>query len=168
MQSTRRPLRRALAPLLAAALTLGLTACSDSAGPEEGAALDDIQAADAPLAGGADEEDIAEAPNDDTDEYLPDQASFLGREVTVTARIVEVFHPQAFVIGEGELATLVTRERTGVVLQPGTVAQVTGTVGEFVVVEAERALGADFVRSDLETFERAPYIAADNVNLLDG
>jgi hypothetical protein len=43
-----------------------------------------------PVAGGADEEDIAEAPTDDTEEYLPDQTSFLGRQVTATGRIVEV------------------------------------------------------------------------------
>jgi hypothetical protein len=162
-----RPLR-VTASLLAAALTLGLSACAGSAGPEEGTTLENLQAEDAPLAGGADEGDIAEAPTDDTNRFLPDQASFLGQQVTVSGRIVEVFHPQAFVIGEGELATLVTRPRSRLVLQPGTVAQVTGTVGQFVLVEAEQALGADFAPADLDTFERAPYIAADNVNLLDG
>ncbi len=81
---------------------------------------------------------------------------------------MEVSSPNAFVIGEGELATLVTRADTGLTLQPGTVAQVTGTVGPFVLVDVEEALGTDLTDGDLTEFERAPYIAADNVNLLDG
>lgn len=53
-------------------------------------------------------------------------------------------------------------------LQPGTVAQVSGIVGTFVLVDVERELGTDFVDEDFHEFESAPYIAADNVNLLDG
>lgn len=161
------PLRQVVVALLAALLAVGLSACG-SAGPEEGVTLEDLQAPGAPAAGGAGEEDIAEAPGDDTERFLSDQASFLGKRVTVSGRIVEVFHPQAFVIGEGDLATLVTRRNTGLVLQPGTVAQVTGTVGRFVLVDVEEDLDVQFVPADLDTFERAPYIAADNVNLLDG
>jgi len=167
MTSTRgRVLRWIVAPLLAAALAGATTACTDSAGPEEGTSLEDLQAEDAPAAGGADEEDIAQAPNDDTAQFLPDQASYLGRRVTVSGTIVVVFNPNAFVIGEGDLATLVTRSSTDLTLQPGIVAQVTGTVGEFVIIDVERELGTDFVDADLIGFEKAPYIAADNVNLL--
>jgi hypothetical protein len=157
------------ASFFAAVLTVGVTACTDSAGPNEGTTLEDLQQGEAPAIEGppAEEEDFAEAPNDDTERYLPDQASYLGKEVTVSGTIVEVFNPRAFVIGEGDLATLVTRSDTGLTLQPGTVAQVTGTVGRFVVVDVERELGADFADQDFVEFERAPYIAAENVNLLN-
>ena len=157
------------APFVAAALAVSATACGGSAGPNEGTNLEDLQQEDAPAVEGppADEEDIAEAPNDDTERYLPDQASHLGREVTVSGTIVQVFNPNAFLIGEGDLTTLVTRSDTGLTLQQGTVAQVTGTVGRFALVDVERDLDADFADEDFVEFERAPYIAAENVNLLN-
>ncbi|MBA3573856.1 MAG: hypothetical protein M3408_08345 [Actinomycetota bacterium] len=160
------PLRRLITALVAAALAAGISACGDSAGPDQGTSLDDLQAKEAPV-GGADEADIAAAPDDDTERFLPDQASYLGESITVSGRIVEVFNPHAFVIGEGDLATLVTRSDTALVLQPGTVAQVSGTVGPFVMVDVERQYAADFEDEDFDQFEGAPYIAAENVNLLD-
>jgi hypothetical protein len=160
---------RFAAPFLAVALAVGAAACGDSAGPDAGTTLEDIQRADAPAVGEElDEDDIAAAPNDDTERFLPDQASYLGQRVTVSGRIVEVFSPNAFVIGEDDLATLVTRRDTGLSLQPGTVAQVTGTVGTFLLADAEGRLGVDLQDGDLTPFEQAPYIAAENVNLLDG
>lgn len=168
MNVTHDPRRHLAVALLGAVLAFGSAACGSSAGPEEGTTLEDLQAERAPAAGGADEEDIAAAPNDDTDRYLPDQASHLGERVTVSGRIVEVLHPQVFVVGKGDLATLVTRRDTGLVLQPGTVAQVTGTVGRFVLVDVEEDLGADLTTADVAEFEQAPFIAADDVNLLDG
>ncbi|MDP8932185.1 MAG: hypothetical protein M3O70_27370 [Actinomycetota bacterium] len=170
MTSTRRRVVECVAaPFLGAALAVGATACGGSAGPTEGTSLEDLQQGDAPAVEGppADEEDIAEAPNDDTERYLPDQASYLGKEVTVSGTVVEVFNPHAFVIGKGDLATLVTRSNTGLTLQPGTVAQVTGIVGRFALADVERELDADFADDDFVEFERAPYIAAENVNLLN-
>lgn len=167
MTSTRSAAtRRAAAALLAAGLAAGLSGCGDSAGPEQGTTLEDLQA-EGPVVDDADEDAIAAASDDDTELFLPDQASYLGREVTVSGRIVEVFSPQAFVIGEGDLATLVTRRDTALELEPGTVAQVSGTVGPFVLVDVEEELGADLVDTDFRDFESAPYIRARNVNLLD-
>jgi hypothetical protein len=62
----------------------------------------------------------------------------------------------------------VTRPEAGLVLQPGAVAQVTGVVGKFVTVDVEERLATDFDDEDFAEFESAPYIAAENVNLLDG
>lgn len=162
-----RRLHRFVALFIAGALAVGLTACGDSAGPEQGTTLEDLQSDGAPAAGGADEGDVAEAPDDDTERFLPDQASHLGQRVTVSGRIVEVLDPHAFVIGEDDLATLVTRPEPGLVLQPGTVAQVTGVVGRFVAVDVERQLATDLDDADFTEFEGVPYIAAENVNLLD-
>ena len=163
----RRTVRRA-ARSLAFALALGASACAQSEGPNAGTTLEDLQPDGAPAVQGApaDEEDFARAPNDDTERFLPDQASYLGREVTVSGRIVQVLGPNAFVVGEGELATLVTRAETGLTLQPGTVAQVSGTVGRFAIVDVERELDIDLGDDDLVEFERAPYIMADDVDLL--
>lgn len=162
---TTAPGRAAVALLAAAGLAAGIGGCGDSAGPDRGTTLGDLQAEDAPV-GGADEADLAAAP-DDTELFLPDQASYLGREVTVSGAIVEVFSPQVFVIGEGDLATLVTRPDDALTLQPGTTAQVTGTVGPFVVVDVEEDLGIDLIDGDFREFEGAPYVRAANVNLLD-
>lgn len=167
MMHTRTTARRAAVALLAAGgLAAGLSGCGGSAGPEQGTTLEDLQA-EGPAVDDADEEAIAAAPNDDTELFLPDKASYLGREVTVSGRIVQVFSPQVFVIGEGDLATLVTRADTALQLQPGTTAQVSGTVGRFVLVDVEEELGADLVDEDFRDFERAPYIHARDVNLLD-
>jgi hypothetical protein len=164
----RRASRRLVASVLAGVLAVGLTACADSAGPEQGTSLEDLQPNGAPAAPeDADEGDVAEAPNDDTERFLPDQASYLGQRVTVSGRIVQVFDPHAFVIGEGGLATLVTRQETDLVLQPGTVAQVTGVVGTFVVVDVEKQLAIDLDDEDFTEFDGVPHIAAENVNLLD-
>lgn len=168
MGNTLDPRRRIVVAVLGAVLAAGSAACGNSAGPEQGTTLEDLQAEGAPAAGRGDEEDVAAAPNDDTDRFLPDQASYLGQRVTVSGRIVEVLHPQAFVIGKGDLATLVTRPTTGLTLQPGTVAQVTGTVGRFVLIDVEEDLGVDLTAADVTEFEQALYIAADDVNLLDG
>lgn len=161
--------RRLIASVLAGVVVaVGLTACGDSAGPEQGTSLEELQPNGAPAApGDADEGDVAEAPNDDTERFLPDQASYLGQRVTVSGRIVQVFAPHAFVIGEGGLATLVTRQETDLELQPGTVAQATGVVGTFVIVDVEKQLATDLDDEDFTEFEGAPHIAAENVNLLD-
>ncbi|MHA6783702.1 hypothetical protein ACVGOW_22325 [Pseudonocardia saturnea] len=162
---TMAPGRAAVALLVAAGLAAGLGGCGGSAGPDRGTTLEDLQAEGAP-ADGADEGDIAAGP-DDTELFLPDQASYLGREVTVSGRIVEVFSPEVFAIGEGDLATLVTRPDTALTLQPGATAQVTGTVGPFVIVDVEEELGTDLIDADFRAFEGAPFVRAADVNLLD-
>lgn len=162
---TTAPGRAAVVLLAAAGLVAGVGGCGDSAGPDQGTTLSDLQAEDAPV-GGADEADIATAP-DDTELFLPDQASHLGREVTVSGRIVEVFSPHVFVIGEDDLATLVTRPDDALTLEPGATAQVSGTVGPFVLVDVEEELGIDLVDADFREFEGAPYVRSANVNLLD-
>lgn len=170
------------APVLGAALLFGTAACSDSEGPNEAATIEDIQ--DEDTGGvldddGASEDEIAEAPNPegsdeffqegDTEGFFGDSENFVNLPVVVSGKIVEVFSPNAFVIGEGDLATLVTRptDDSMVTLEPGQIAQVSGTVGTFVLVDVEEELGLDFEDDDFSPFETAPYIPADNVNLLD-
>lgn len=163
---TTTPRRAAVALFAAAGLAAGLSGCSDSAGPNQGTTLEELQA-EGGIVEGLDEDEIAAAQDDDTELYLPDQASYLGREVTVSGRIVQVFSPQVFVIGEGDLATLVTRVDTALGLEPGITAQVTGTVAPFVLVDVEEDLDADLVDTDYRELESAPYIRADDVDLLD-
>ncbi|MGY1608433.1 MULTISPECIES: hypothetical protein [unclassified Geodermatophilus] len=163
------------AAAIAVSTGLGLTACGDDQ-QDRGTTLEDINEEGAEDLGDLDdlqddasEQDIAEAPNeDDTVAFFDDPGAFTDEPVTVRGEIVEVLDPQAFVIGQGDMATLVTRPTmNGVTLLPGYTAQVTGDVGTFILPEVEEDLGVDLVDEGFAVFEDGPYIAAVDVNLLD-
>ncbi|WP_158544545.1 hypothetical protein [Blastococcus sp. TBT05-19] len=168
--------RRACAAAAIALTTgLGVAAC----GAEEadrGTTLEDINEEGAEDLGDVEtleddvsEQDIAQAPNrDDSAAFFDDPDSFTDEPVTVRGRIVEVLSPYTFVIGEGDMATLVTRANPdGVTLLPGYTAQVTGDVGTFLLPEVEEDLDVDLVDETVEVFQDGPFIAAVDVNLLD-
>ncbi len=177
LHQTRRS--RVLAAIAVTVATgLGVTACGgeDSAGPDQGTTLEDINEEGREDQGDLDdlqddatEEDIAEAPNeDDSTAFFDDQGAFVGEPVTVSGEIVEVLDPHTFVIGRGDQATLVSRPNAdGVTLLPGYVAQVTGHVGTFILTEVEEDLGVDFIDEGYAIFEDGPYIAGTDVNLLN-
>ncbi|WP_116452303.1 hypothetical protein [Blastococcus litoris] len=175
MTTVRSRTARVLATsVVAVSAALGVAACGDEAdrgvtledineeGVEDQGDLDDLQ-------DDASEQDIADAPNeDDSGAFFDDPDSFANEPVTVRGEIVEVLSPHAFVIGQGDMATLVTRPTPdGVTLLPGYTAQVTGDVGTFVLLEVEDDLGVDLVDEGVAIFEDGPYIAAVDVNLLD-
>ncbi len=171
MISARSRTARALGTAtVALSLALGLAACGEE---ESAVTLEDINEEAPedlgdidPLQDDATEEDIEEAPDEGSEAALFDADP--GTPVTVEGKIVEVLAPQVFVIGEGDMATLVTRpDADGVTLLPGYTAQVTGTVGTFVLLEVEEDLETDLDDVSLEVFEDGPYIAAVDVNLLD-
>ncbi len=120
-----------------------------------------------PLQDDAGEEDIENAAEEESEAALFDAQP--GTPVTVEGTIVEVFSPRVFVVGEGDMATLVTRPQAddGVTLLPGYTAQVTGAVGTFVLLDVERELGEDLPDDEFDIFQDGPYIAAEDVNLLD-
>ena len=162
------------ATAIALSTGLGLAACGDE--PDRGVTLEDVNEEGVEDQGDLDdlqddatEEDIAEAPNDDdSSAFFDDPDSFTNEPITVRGEIVEVLSPQTFVIGQGDMATLVTRPTPdGVTLLPGYTAQVTGDVGNFVLLDVEEDLGVDLVDEGVAIFEDGPYIAAVDVNLLD-
>lgn len=159
-----RKLRKtALVAPAALAVSVALVGCSDdSAGPEQG----------------ADVEDVADADPDENDR---EGADLLGQTVTVSGEATEVVDPSAFVIGgdslggEGalvlsstgtleDLGTPVTEDTVG----SDTVLQVTGTVQELVVVDLEEEYGIDFDDEALEEWEGDAVIVADQVASLPG
>ncbi|GAB3349470.1 hypothetical protein [Modestobacter lapidis] len=161
------------ATTIAVSLSLGLAACGDDSA-NQGTTLADVNEEGLEDQGDVDpreddvsEEDIANAPNsDDAAAFFDDPVT--GEPVTVRGTIVEVLSPQAFVIGEGDKATLVTRPTpAGVTLLPGYTAQVTGEVGTFILLEVEEDLGVDLYDEKFGVFQDGPYIAATDVNLLD-
>lgn len=166
-----RTARAVGATALAASVALGLAACGGEPDEQLGTTLETLDeegredAGDVdPLEDDASEQDIELAPEDENEAafYEP------GEPVTVQGKIVEVLSPQAFVIGEGDQATLVTRpDPGGVTLLPGYTAQVTGTVGTFVLLEVEEELAVDLDDESFAVFQDGPYVAATDVNLLD-
>jgi hypothetical protein len=163
------------ASTIAVAVSLGGAACGNDA-EDRGTTLADLNEEGVEDDGDVEdleddvsEQDVANAPNaDDTAAFFDDPDSLLNEPVTVRGKIVEVLDPQAFVIGEGDMATLVTRPNPGgVTLLPGYTAQVTGDVGTFVLLEVEEGLGADFYDEEFGVFQDGPYLAATDVNLLD-
>lgn len=175
MTTTGSRTGRALAAAtIALSTALAVAACGDE--PDRGVTLETINEEGYEDQGGLDdlqddatEEDIAQAPNeDDSGAFFDDPDSFANEPVTVRGEIVEVLSPRTFVIGQGDMATLVTRPNPdGVTLLPGYTAQVTGDVGTFVLLEVEDDLGVDLVDDGVAIFEDGPYIAAVDVNLLD-
>ncbi|MGY1839439.1 MULTISPECIES: hypothetical protein [unclassified Modestobacter] len=175
MTTRSRSARMLVGTAVALSTGLGLTACGSDE-PEPGTTLEDVNEQGAedqgdvdPLQDDVSEQDIAEAPDeDDSGAFFDDPEAFTNEPVTVRGKIVEVLSPEAFVIGEGDMATLVTRPTTDdVTLLPGYTAQVTGDVGTFVLLEVEEDLGVDLADEGVAIFEDGPYIAAVDVNLLD-
>jgi hypothetical protein len=174
MRSVRSRRARLLgAPAVALTVLLVASACGDE--PEEsGVTLEDINEEGAEdlgdveaLQDDAGEEDIENAAEEDSEAALFDAEP--GTPVTIEGRIVQVFSPRVFVVGEGDMATLVTRPEAGdgLTLLPGYTAQVTGTVGTFVLLDVEQQLGEELPDDEFDIFQDGPYIAAEDVNLLD-
>lgn len=151
-----------VAPLVLAASVVLVGCSDDSAGPEQG----------------ADVEDVAEADPTENDQEGPD---LLGQTVTVSGEATEVVDPSAFVIGgdalggDGALVlsstgtfedfgTPVSQDTVG----SDTVLQVTGTVQELVVVDLEEEYGVDFDDEALEEWEGDAVIVADQIASLPG
>lgn len=158
-----KPLRkRALAAPIALAAALTLTGCNDSAGPEQGTSVDDVEDADP----------------DENDRPGPD---LLGQSVTVSGEIDEVAGDSAFWLGDGswfgEGAPVVSAtgdftefdiEDTEALAEDDTVVQVTGTVEEFVLADFEEDQGIDLDDDAFEELEGEAVIVADDVSTLAG
>lgn len=149
----------------AAAAMVAVAGCSDeSAGPEEGASV----------------EDVAEAEPDDDDMTGDD---LLGQDVTVSGELTEVVADGAFWVGgsgdffgeggapvvsaSGTFADMGIDDPEGLV-DSDTIVQVSGTVQEFVLVDLEEEWGIDLVDEGYEELEGEAVIVADQVNTLAG
>lgn len=148
-----RPRRTALA-VSAAGLGLGVLAgCGgDTAGPETGASVGEIQNDQAP----------AEAAENDV-------MSFVGQTVTVSAEVNEIIAPDAFTIaGDGFFGgepLLIVSPPGGPAVQEGSPVQVTGTVRQaFDLPAVEQEFGFDLDDNLFGAYSGEPYIAASNID----
>ncbi len=127
--TTPKGIRTAVAAF-AAVSTLGLTACSDTAGSEAGADVEDV----------VEEEAVVDEPFEgpyDT-EFYEGVDEYVGEQVTLSADVNEVITPEAFTIAGTEDTTvealLVVGATGDAQLSPETTVEVTGTVQEAIVV----------------------------------
>lgn len=161
MFTTRnRGLARRLALVgVAAASTLLLGACGDTAGSEAGVDVADVQ-----------QEPDADAGVFDTPDYA-DPASFVGQTVTVSAEVNDLISTQAFTIA-GTLQTsadelLIVSAAGGPAITEDSAVEVTGTVMErFDVVGAEEFVGGDLDEGLFGDYNGEPYIQAETIELI--
>ena len=183
-------IRRLLTLVSAIFLSLGLAACGggDSAGPEEGAAVEDIvnqAVADLETQIGELESRVAELEAGITDAegtvseggatpaaVAPDVFAgadqFVGEQVTVSGQVGELVGDNAFTIGAETGAELLVVSSTAVgqqqLVEQGAIVEVTGTVREgFNAEEVASELGVEFDTGLFSEFEGENYIVADNV-----
>lgn len=137
--------RRLLA--LSAVAALGLAACTseDTAGPEEGVDVEDVQEAE-----------------QDVNVGVFDPQPLLGDEITVSGEVSEVLSANAFRIAGDEFGD----EGLGIVtagppeLEGGAVVQVTGIVRERDTTTLEDDLGVDLTDDSLAGLDDVDYVVA--------
>ncbi|MDP8928202.1 MAG: DUF4131 domain-containing protein [Actinomycetota bacterium] len=140
-----------------------LVACGgESAGPEQGADIEDIQ-----------QQDQTEAFNER--EFFENPDNFVGREVTVSGKVTdEVLRARAFRLSGEDVGAppllVVSSQQANV--ETGQVVRVTGTVRRFDIQEFTRDLeeifGVDFNAPEFREFVGQPVIVAQSVTVIEG
>ncbi|WP_150307128.1 hypothetical protein [Planctomonas psychrotolerans] len=150
-------------------LALGLTGCAqDTAGPEEGATVEDVQELDENDA--AIEDEITENYDGFYNQDLYDQYDeYEGETVTVSATVNEILSPDVFTIAGTDdttvdaLPVLHTDEVDGLI--EGTDVRVTGTaMVELDIAEIEERTGIVLDPDTFGDWEGQPYLDATTVD----
>ncbi|GAA2024953.1 hypothetical protein WDZ16_01810 [Pseudokineococcus marinus] len=167
--AVRRPLRGLVAVGGAAALALGLGACGDTAGDEDGTSVEDVNEAESEVEVDG-EGDYAYDGLYDTS-YADQQDDLIGQEVTLSASVDEVLDDTSFTIaGDGSglepLLVVDAGSDTASMVQPDQEVDVSGTVEEvFVLTEVEADLGVDLDDELYAEWEGQTYLSADAVDV---
>lgn len=157
------PVRLAIRSLMFLLLSaLLISACGgESAGPERGADIEDIQ-----------QQDQTEAFNERRFFENPDD--FVGQQATVSGKVTEVLRPRAFRLSGEDVGAkpllVVSPQQTNV--ETGQVVRVEGTVRRFDIPEWIREFGQDlgFDLNDpvFQEFVGRPAIVAQSVTVIEG
>jgi hypothetical protein len=155
-----RPIARAVVGALLAVSALSLSACGDTAGPEQGADVESVQEE-------ADDAEGYDGPYDGR--FSDDLNSYVGKKVTVSADVSRQLSPTAFTIAGtddtsvepllilgADPATQITEDLT---------VKVTGTVvTNFDLATVEEEKSVDLTDEMFADFEGEPYIDAITVD----
>lgn len=150
---------------------IGLVGCSeDTAGPETGTDVEDIQEQDV-----AEEDGLTDAtvpyhgPYDET--FKDNVDDWVDQDVTVSADLNEVLTDRWFTIAgtdDTSVDALLVLHRDPGAFDPGETVEVTGTVhGEFVLIDVEMELDTDLDDEVFGQWEGEPYIDATAVDALE-
>lgn len=161
-------MKKAAALAIAPAAIFSVAACSDTAGSEEGASVEDVnEAAEEEVV----EDDAAEGPYDGPYDagFYEDRESYVGEEVTLSADVNEVIDPTAFTIAGTDDTTvdelLVVHPENLSEVSPDLTVAVTGTVMEgFDLVTVEDELGVDLDDELYEDWDGEPYLSATTID----
>jgi hypothetical protein len=160
--------RRIAGSVAAAGVGLGVLAgCgNDTAGPETGASVEDIQ-----------EDNAVEEPADPTDPADPAEdeigidevPSFVGQTVTVSAEVNEIISDRAFTIAgtenTGAEPLLVIAGQPGMQVTQDSAVAVTGTVKQsFDLAAVESEYGFDYDDALFTDFDGEPYLVANSID----
>lgn len=186
-----RFLRAGLALPISAALLLGACSEDDSAGPDAGVTVSDLEDMETRLGEMEDrvgvlEEDLAAfgdadvGVGEDEEEALgeeePEQPDLVGQTVTVSGEVTSVIAPTGFTISgeeDEEFDELAEPNTSGVLVvsaqefgvTEGDVVQIVGEVALFSVVDVEAELGIALDDELFEEFEGQPALIADSVDM---
>lgn len=153
-----RPLAKIATAGVVAVSAFGLTACSDdTAGPETGTDVADIQEDDGPYNGAYDSR------------FYDEFDSYEGEEVTVSADVNQVVSPSSFIIAgtdDTDVEPLLVISATEVAgLAPDLTVAVTGTVQRaFDLTAVEEELDVDLDDDAYGVYDQQPYIVATSVD----
>lgn len=168
----RRLTRGLVAAGGATVLALGLGACGDTAGDEDGTSVEDVQEAETEVEAEAGAEEGAlgyEGPYDDA--FTEQQPDLVGQQVTVSAAVDAVLDETSFTLaGDGSgvepLLVVGADPQAASTVQADQEVDVTGTVEQaFVLTEVEEDLGVDLEDELYTEWEGQAYLAASAVDV---
>jgi hypothetical protein len=164
--------RRGFVALGVSALLVGGLAACDSAGPEEGATVEDVteddvveDASPTPDEGDT-SDDVMDGYDGPYDVEFGDSADYVGQTVTLSAAVNSVLNEHAFTIGDAVgMDPLLVISGDGVLdLEEGQNVRVTGEViEELVLSDLEPAWGIDLDDEEWSGLEGETYVEAESV-----
>ena len=155
--------RRGIVALGVSALLVGGLAGCDSAGPEEGASVEDVSEGDEVT---TPEETVTDGYIGPYSDEFGDSTDYVGQTVELSAEVNSVLSEQAFTIGDAVgLEPLLITSAEGVTdLEEGEGVRVTGVVMEnFAIADFEEEWGVDLDDEEWGDFEGENYVQADSV-----
>lgn len=183
-----RFLRAGMALPISAALLLGACSDDDSAGPDAGVTVSDLEDMETRLGEmenrvGVLEEDMAafgdaevgvgEDEEGALGEEEQEQPDLVGQTVTVSGEVTSVIAPTGFTISGEQDAELADPNTSGVLVvsaqefgvTEGDVVQIVGEVALFRIADIESDLGIDLDDELFEEFEGQPALIASSVDM---
>lgn len=155
LRNPRPSVRVVSGVILALTAALGLGACSETTGVEQGTTIEEIQ----------DDDDDAGYNGIYDSSFYGGMDDYVGETVTVSADVGRIVSDHAFTIAGGDVEELLIVDADkSVDLEVGSLIQVTGTVYQsFDLPAAEKRLDTDLDDEQFGPYDQEPYIEATSI-----